>query len=120
MGDFRHTIGDQARDLFGPLTPRVKWEAPAKPPLPEDGYLLVEKVIGKILRITRPDGSFNSCMWIPGHKLDLMLKNEGIPLPKQERLLNYVWSYRLAYVSTTSDGEEYTLDEMITVAGVAP
>lgn len=103
MFDFKHTAHDRVIDLFGPMTPKVCWEPPPKPPLPIDGYLLVEKVAGKFIRITRPDGSFNSCPWVPDHRFDLMLKVEGIPESKKEELLNHVWSYRHAYVSTEGD-----------------
>ncbi len=118
MRDYEHTVGDQTLDIFGPLTPPAPRLFPVKPPTPSEGCVLVEKVGAKFIRITRPDGSFKSCLWVPDYKFDLLLLEMGIPKSKWEKLLNHVWSYRFAYASITEDREPYDLDDRIDNAGV--
>lgn len=118
MGDYGHISGDRALDIFGPLTPKVRKETTPKPPPPEEGFLLVEKVGQRFIRVTKPDGSFKSGVWIPDHNLDLLLRSMGVPDSKKDRLLDYVWSYRYAYVSTSDTPEPYPLDDRIDNAGV--
>lgn len=86
-------------DVFGPLARKPAWGPP--PPLakPDPGDLLLERVAGRMLKITRPDGSYVSMFWTPGHALELKIRKEGVPAHKIERVLNHVWEYRSAYVS---------------------
>ena len=90
--DFKHG------ELFGPLTQPPPLIPKAPNPLPEEGTLLFERV-GRQLKITRPNSSFTLLEWDDSEKMHRLIENEKVPPYKVDKVLNYVWSYRHAYVS---------------------